>query len=128
MQEYRFSLTWFLPNKGRICDYFTAWKESVFRVFLVRILPHFPGPEKLRIRTLFIQYLFQCFPVFCNIHTMDSLISGHHRDLLWPREGYFKGSEFLGYWILKFKTEIGILNTCIRIIRHRSKGYKNLKK
>ena len=43
--------------------------------------------------------------------------------LLWPREGYFKVSE-----ILKFKTKIGILNTCIRIIRHRSKGYKNLTK
>ena len=45
-------------------------------------------------------------------------------DFLWPREEYFKDSEFLGCWILKFETKMGILNTCIRIIRHRSKGYK----
>ena len=45
-----------------------------------------------------------------------------------PREGYFKGSEFLGCWTLKSKTKMRILNTCIRIRNHRSKGYKNLKK
>ena len=35
------------------------------------------------------------------------------------KDGYFKGSEFIGCWILKFKTKMGIFNTCIKIIRPR---------
>ena len=71
----------------------------------------------------------------CKVCIQWTLISGHHRgnyfcpliaesfifDLLWPREGYFKDSEFLGCWILKFKTKTGIINTYIRVIRRRSK-------
>ena len=42
-------------------------------------------------------------------------------DLMWPTVRYFKSSEFLGCRILKFKTEMEILYTCIRITRQKSK-------
>ena len=47
-------------------------------------------------------------------------------ELLWSREGYFKGSMLLRCWVLKFTTKMGILNTFIRIVRHISKRYKHL--
>ena len=69
-----FSAIWFLPLIFIFLMTLTAWKMSVFGVFLVRIFLHSDwirrhnlsvsspdtgkyGPEKLRIRALFTQYL-----------------------------------------------------------------------
>ena len=91
---------------------------------------------------------FREIPTQLETNTVNSLISGQHQgNYFCPLIGSVrllesvifrtfcrlgrgtskvlsKGSELLGCWILKFKTKMAILDTCIRIIRHRSKGFK----
>ena len=54
--DYSEKLLRFLTSKNPNASN-TAWKVSIFRIFLVRIFPHshWSRPEKLRIRTLFTQ-------------------------------------------------------------------------